>query len=58
MENDIWGKSWQSFEHNFPRAPLNAVGPSAQPSIFLKRALKLLWCSEETMMRRLKKIFF
>ena len=19
VENDIWGKSWQSFEHNFPR---------------------------------------
>ena len=47
MENDIWGKSWQSFEPNFPRGPLNAVRPFAQPSIFLKRALKLLWCSEE-----------
>ena len=40
VENDIWGKSWQSLEHNFPRVLLNAVGPFAQPSIFLKRALK------------------
>ena len=47
--NDIWGKSWQSFEHDFPKGPLNAVGPFAQPSIFLKRALKgsLLWCREQ-----------
>ena len=47
VENDIWGKSWQSFVYNFPWGPLNAVGPFAQPSIFLKRILKLLWCSEE-----------
>ena len=37
VENDIWGKSWQFFEHNFNRGPLNAVGPFAQPSLFLKR---------------------
>ena len=45
VENDIW----QSFEHNFPWGPLIAVGPFAQPSIFLKRALKgiSLWCREE-----------
>ena len=32
-----------------PGGPLNAVGPIAQPSIFLKRALKgsSLWCREE-----------
>ena len=49
VENDIWGISWQSFEHNFPRGPLHAVGPLAKPSIFLKRALKgsSLWCREE-----------
>ena len=49
VENDIWGKSWQSFEHNFLRGPLNAVEPFAQPSIFLKRALKgsSLCCREE-----------
>ena len=40
VENDIWGKSWQSLEHNFPSGALNAVGPFAQPSIFLKRTLK------------------
>ena len=59
VENDIWGKSWQSFEHNFPRGALNAVGPFAQPSIFLKRALKLSWCCEEPIVGRFKKkIFF
>ena len=58
VENDIWGKSWQSFEHNFPRGLLNAVGPFVQPSIFLKRALKLLWCNEEPIVWRFKKIFF
>ena len=49
VENDIWGKLWQSFEHNFPSGPLNAVGPFAQSSIFLKEALKgsSLWCREE-----------
>ena len=47
--NNIWGKSWQSFEHNFPKGPLNAVGPFAQASIFLKRALigSSLWCWEQ-----------
>ena len=47
--SDIWGKSWQSFEHNFPRGPLIVVGPFAQPFIFLKRALKgsSLWCREQ-----------
>ena len=34
VENYIWGKSWQSFEHNFPRGPLDAVGPFEQTSIF------------------------
>ena len=34
VENDIWGRSWQSFEPNFPRGPLNAVGPCVQPFIF------------------------
>ena len=58
VENDIWGKSWQSFEHNFPKGSLNAVRPFAQPSIFLKRALKLLWCSEEPIVWRFKKDFF
>ena len=60
VENDILGKSWQSFEHNFPRDPLNAVGPFAQPSIFLKRALKgnSLWCREEPIVLRFKKNFF
>ena len=58
VENDIWGKSWQSFEHNFPRGPLNAVGRFAQPSILLKRAQKLLWCSEEPIVWRFKKFFF
>ena len=52
VENDIWAKSWQSFEHNFPRGPLNAIGPFAQPSTFLKRTLKLLWCSEEPIVWR------
>ena len=49
VENNIWGKSWQFFEHDFPRGPLNAVGPFAQPSIFLKRALRgsSLSCREE-----------
>ena len=61
VENDIWGKSWQSFEHNFPRGgALNAVGPFAQTSVFLKRALKgsSLWCREEPIVWRFKKIFF
>ena len=58
MENDIWGKSWQSFDHNFLRGALNAVGPFVQPSTFLKRALKLIWCSEEPIVWRfLKNIF-
>ena len=60
MENDIWSKSWQSFEHNFPRGPLNAVGPFAQPSIFLKRALKVVHYDAERnqLCEDLKKKFF
>ena len=49
VKNDIWGKSWQFLKHNFP---LNAVRPFVQPSIFLKRALKLLCCSEEPIVWR------
>ena len=60
VENDIWGNSWQSFEHNFPRGPLNAVGLFLKPSIFLKRALKgiLLWCREEPIVWRFLKNSF
>ena len=54
MENDIWGKSWQSFEHNFPRGALNAVEPFAQPSIFLKRAL----VQRGTNCVKIKNVFF
>ena len=35
VENDIWRKSWQSFEHHFPRGPLNAVVPSICITIYI-----------------------
>ena len=55
VKNDIWGKSWQSFEHNFPPGGVTECCRAFCATIYIfKMSLKAisLWCREEQIVWR------
>ena len=57
VENDIWGKSWQSFEHNFPQGATECCKAFCASIYIFKKGSEIIMVQWGTNCEDLKKTF-